>query len=197
MSRASRLTFILCLAWTASLAQIAAENTPVVPLEADCPIGLRATVEKNGNLLAAQRLQVTLTQWPPFGIVASRVIVHGIASVANRPEPSEIVQNLDLNRILDSRLIGSPGSLPGWQPYPTGDLQGILPPLTAPVIVKVSPRRLPDSTPRSSDSRWYAWVSGFTTIKFIDLESVSYADGTSWNALNGKPCRVSVGSSIW
>jgi hypothetical protein len=114
MSRASRLTFILCLAWTASLAQIAAENTPVVPLEADCPIGLRATVEKNGNLLAAQRLQVTLTQWPPFGIVASRVIVHGIASVANRPEPSEIVQNLDLNRILDSRLIGSPGSLPGW-----------------------------------------------------------------------------------
>jgi hypothetical protein len=123
MSRASRLTLILCLASTASLAQIAAEDTPVVPLEADCPIGIRATVEKKGSLLAAQRLQVTLTQWPVFGIIASRIIVHGVASVANRPEPSEIVQNLDLNRILDPRLIGSPGSLPGWEPHPTGDHQ--------------------------------------------------------------------------
>jgi hypothetical protein len=190
MGRASRLTLILCLASTASLAQIAAEDMPVVSLEADCPIGIRATVEKNGNLLAAQRLQVTLTQWPVFGIIASRIIVHGVASVANRPEPSEIVQNLDLNRILDPRLIGSLGSLPGWEPQPTGDLQGILPPLAAPVVVKIS-------TARPPDSRWYAWVSGFTAIKFIDLESVSYADGTGWHASNGKPCRVPVGSSVW
>jgi hypothetical protein len=28
------------------------------------------------------------------------------------------------------------------------------------------------------DSRWYAWVSGFTAVDFVDLESVSYADGT-------------------
>jgi hypothetical protein len=188
MSRASRLTLILCLASTASLAQIAAEDRPVVPLEADCPIGIRATVEKNGNLLAAQRLQVTLTQWPAFGIIASRIIVHGIASVANRPEPSEVVQNLNLNRILDPRLIGSPGSLPGWEPYPTGDLQGILAPFAVPVVVKTS-------TARPPDSKWYAWVSGFTAIKFIDLESVNYADGTTWHASNGKPCRV--GSSVW
>ena len=53
-----------------------------------------------------------------------------------------------------------------------------------------------NSTPCSTDSRWYAWVSGFTAVKFIDLESVTYADGTSWHASNGKPCRILVGSSI-
>jgi hypothetical protein len=162
----------------------------LVPLEADCPVGVRAKLEKGGNLLPAQRLQVTLTKWPSFGIVASRITVHGIVAVANRPEPSEIKESLDLNRTLDPRLIGSSGSLPVWQPYPTGDLQGILPPLAAPVIIK-------SATPRSPDSRWYAWVSGFNAVNFIDLESVSYADGTSWHASNGKTCRVSVGSSVW
>jgi hypothetical protein len=196
MSSTGRLALILCLTSTASLAQIAAEDTPIVPLEADCPIGVRATVEKNGNLLAAQRLEVTLTKWPSFAIVASRITVHGIAAVANRPERSEITESLDLNKILDPRVIGSPASLPIWQPYPTGDLQGVFPPLSAPVIVKSSTRRLPDSAPRSSDSRWYAWVSGFTGVNFIDLESVSYADGTSWHVSNGKTCRVSVGSSF-
>jgi hypothetical protein len=127
MSR-SRLTLILCLASTALLAQ-----TPVrdifMPLEADCPIGIRATLEKSGNLLPAQRLQVTLTKGSSFRIVASRITVHGVAAVANHPEPSEITESLDLNRILDPSLIGSPGLLPVWQPSPTGDLQGILPPL--------------------------------------------------------------------
>jgi hypothetical protein len=197
MSGASRLALILCLLSTASSAQISVRDRPFVPLETDCPIGIRVTLEKGGDLLPAQRLQVTLTKWPSFAIVASRISVHGIAAVANRPEPFEIVQSLDLNRILDPRLIGSPGSLPVWQPYPTGDLQGILPPFAAPVIVRSWSGRSPDSTPRSSDSRWYAWVSGFTTIKFIDLESVSYADGTSWHVSNGKTCRVSVGSSVW
>jgi hypothetical protein len=32
-------------------------------------------------------------------------------------------------------------------------------------------------------------VGGFTAIKFIDLESVSYADDTSWQISNGKICR--------
>ena len=190
MSR-SRLTLILCLASTALLAQTPVRDIPLMPLEADCPIGIRATLEKSGNSLTAQRLQVALSNWPRKPIVASRITVHGIAAVANGPEPFEIQVSLDLNRILDPRLIGSPGSLPPvWQPYPTGDLQGILPPLATPVTIK-------HSTPRSPDSRWYAWVSGFTAVNFVDLESVSYADGTSWHATDGRPCRVSVGSSVW
>lgn len=188
LDRTSTFALILCFGSTASLAQIAVRDRSLVPLETNCPIGIRATVEKNGNLLAAQRLQVTLTQWPPFAIVASRITVHGIAAGATGPEQSEIQVSLELNRILDPRLIGSPGSLPVWQPYPTGDLQGILPPLAAPVIIK---------RPRSPDSRWYAWVSGFTAVNFIDLKSVSYADGTSWQVSNGKSCRISVGSSGW
>jgi len=190
MSRAIRLALILYLASTALSAQTPVRDAPFVPLGADCPIGIRATLEKRGNLLPAQRLQVTLSQWLSFGIVASRITVHGIAAGANRPKQSEIQVSLDLNRILDPRPIGSPGSLPVWQPYPTGDLQGILPPLGAPVIIK-------SATPRSPGSRWYAWVSGFTAVNFIDLESVSYADGTSWHVSNGKTCRVSVESSVW
>jgi hypothetical protein len=140
-------------------------------------------------LLPVQRLQVTLSIRQPKPMVASRITVHGIVEVANGPEPSELQVSLDLNRILDPRLLGS-RLPPVWQPHSTGDLQGIIPPFDAPVIVKAS-------TPPSSGSRWYAWVSGFTTIKFIDLESVSYADGTSWHASNEKPCRVPVGSSVW
>jgi hypothetical protein len=190
LDRTSTFGLILCFASTASLAQIAVRDHSLVPLETNCPIGIRATVEKNGDLLAAQNLQVTLTKWPSFGVVASRITVHGIAAGANGPEQSEIQVSLDLNRILDPRLIGSPGSQPVWQPYPTGDLQGILPPLAAPVIIK-------SSTPHSPDSRWYAWVRGFTAVNFIELESVSYADGTSWQVSNGKVCRVSVSSSGW
>ena len=190
MNRASKLALVLCLVAAASWAQISVRDRSLVPLEADCPIGIRATLEKRANLVPAQRLQVTLSKWPSFGIVASRITVHGTVAVPNRPEPSEITESLDLNRILDPRLIGSPGSVPVWQPHPTGDLQGILPPLGTPVIIK-------SATPRSTDSRWYAWVSGFNAVNFIDLESVSYADGTSWRASNRKTCRVSVGSSVW
>jgi hypothetical protein len=190
MSRVIRLALILYLTSTALSAQTPVRHPSLVPLEADCPIGVRATLETRENLLPAQRLQVTLSQSLPFEIVASHITVHGIAADANHPEQSEIQVSLDLNKILDSRLIGSPGSLPAWQPYPTGDLKGILPPLGTPVIIK-------SATPRLPGSRWYAWVSGFTAINFIDLESVSYADGTSWHVSNGKTCRVSVGSSVW
>ena len=31
----------------------------------------------------------------------------------------------------------------------------------------------------------------------VGSESVSYADGTSWHATDGRHCRVSVGSSVW
>ena len=110
MNRASKLALVLCLVAAASWAQISVRDRSLVPLEADCPIGIRATLEKRANLVPAQRLQVTLSKWPSFGIVASRITVHGTVAVPNRPEPSEITESLDLNRILDPRLIGSPGS---------------------------------------------------------------------------------------
>lgn len=185
MRQATRSALILCLASTASLAQISVRDISFVPLEANCPIGIQATLEKSGNLLAAQRLQVVLTQWPPFGIVASRVTVHGIAPVAIRSEPSEITESLDLNRIVDHpRPVASTGIVPHAS---TENILPWLPPAGEPVIVRVN----------SPDSRWYAWVSGFTAVSSIDLEFVSYADGTSWHASNGTPCRVSVVPSVW
>jgi hypothetical protein len=185
MRRTRRTAFILCLASTTSLAQISLRDIPFVPLEANCPIGIRAMLEKSGNLLAAQRLQVILSQWPPFGIVATRITVHGMALVADRPEPSEITESLDLNRIVNyPGPIASSGNVPHAS---TENVLPWLPPLGEPVIVRVS----------SPDSRWYAWVSGSTAVNFVDLESVSYADGTSWHASNGTPCRVSVVPSVW
>jgi hypothetical protein len=185
MRRTSRTALILCLASTASLAQISVRDIPFVPLEANCPIGIRATLEKSGNLLAAQRLQVILSQWPPFGIVATRITVHGTAPVANRPEPSEITESLDLSRIVNyPRPVASTGNVTHAS---TENVLPWLPPPGEPVIVRVS----------SPDSRWYAWVSGFTAVDSVDLESVSYADGTSWHASNGMPCRVSVVPSVW
>ena len=92
MNRAIKSTLILCFASIASLAQISVGDIPSLPQEAGCPIGIRATVEKDGNLLPIQRLQVTLTKWPSFAIVASRIAVHGIAAVANSTEPSEITK---------------------------------------------------------------------------------------------------------
>jgi hypothetical protein len=142
-------------------------------------------LEKSGNLLAAQRLQVILSQWPPFGIVATRITVHGMAPVGDRPERSEITESLDLNRIVDHHIpVASTGNVPHAS---SENVLPWLPPLGEPVIVRVS----------SPDSRWYAWVSGFTAINSVDLESVSYADGTSWHASNGTPCRVSVVPSVW
>ena len=185
MRRTSRSALILCLASTASLAQISLRDIPFVPLEANCPIGMQATLEKGGNLLATQRLQVILTKWPSFDIVASRITVHGIAPVANRPEPSEITERLDLNRIVDHpRPVVSPGNV---SHASTGNVLPWLSPPGEPVIVRVS----------SPDSRWYAWVTGFPAVSFVDLESVTYADGTSWHASNGTPCRVQVVPSVW
>ena len=51
MRRTSRSALILCLASTASLAQISVRDI-FVPLESNCPIGIHATLEKSGNLLA-------------------------------------------------------------------------------------------------------------------------------------------------
>jgi hypothetical protein len=185
MNRASKLALVLCLVSAASLAQISVRDRSLVPLEADCPIGIRATLEKRGNLVPAQRLQVTLSKWLSFGIVASRITVHGTVAVANRSEPSEITESLDLNRIVNyPGPIASSGNVPHAS---TENVLPWLPPLGEPVIVRVS----------SPDSRWYAWVSGSTAVNFVDLESVSYADGTSWHATDGRPCRVSVGSSVW
>jgi hypothetical protein len=185
MRRTSMPALILCLASTASLAQISLRDSRFVPLEANCPIGIQAKLEKSGNLLAPQRLQVILSQWPPSGIVASRITVHGMAPVANRPEPSEITESLDLNRIVNyPRPVASTGNLPH------ASTENVLPwlsPPGEPVIVRVS----------SPDSRWYAWVTGFTAVNSVDLESLSYADGTSWHASNGTPCRVSVVPSVW
>src|ERR1700733_11961575 len=109
-SRAIRLALILCLASTASLGQTAAEDRFVTAADADCPIGISATVEKNEHPLVAQRLQVTLTKWPSFAVVTSRITVHGIAAVPNSPKPSEITKNLDLNRIVDIRDLPPPAT---------------------------------------------------------------------------------------
>ena len=196
MRRTRRTALVLCLASTASLAQISLRDIPFVPLEANCPIGIRATLEKGGNLLATQRLQVILTKWPSFPIVATRITVHGMAPVADRPEPSEITESLDLNRIVDYHTpVASTGNIShaSTEPKeaPAGQMAGLDEILgtigTGPVIVRVSSR----------DSRWYAWVTGFTAVNSVDLESVSYADGTSWHASNGTPCRVSVVPSGW
>ncbi len=184
MSRTSRLALFLCFTPTALLAQIDLRDRPLVPLGTNCPVGMRATVEKSGNLLAAQRVQVTLTQWPPFGIVASRITIHGIAPVANHPEPSEIRESLDLNRIVDyprSDAFTARRESPAKQGQ-LAELDDILGPPPGPVFVRRS----------SPDSRWYAWVISSAAVNSIDLESVSYADGTSWHASNGTPCRVSV-----
>jgi hypothetical protein len=196
MSRAIRPALILCLASTASLAQIAAERTPIAPPEADCPIGIRGTVEKNEHPLAGQRLEVTLTKWPSFAIVASRITIHGTATVANSAEPSEITRNLDLKRIVDYARPAPTSNVPYASTEqkktpagqgPLAELNDIFGPLTMPVLVRRN----------SPDSRWYAWVTGFAAVNSIDLKSVSYADGTSWHVANGKTCRVLVGSPVW
>ena len=167
-------------------------RTPGSRLSNRCPCDL----EKGGNLLPAQRLQVTLSQWPPFGVVASRITVHGVAPVADGSQPPEITKSLGLIPIVDHSTPPHTSNVPHasteTKGAPTGQgqlaaLDDILGPLQEPVIVRVS----------SPDSRWYAWVSGINAINFIELESVSYADGTSWQVSNGKTCRVSVGSSVW
>jgi hypothetical protein len=47
------------------------------------------------------------------------------------------------------------------------------------------------------DAGWYSWVVGFTAVNSIELDSVNFADGTSWHAADGKTCRVPVSSSTW
>jgi hypothetical protein len=192
---AIRLPLILYLASTALSAQTLVRDA-FVPVEADCPVGVRATLEKGANLLPAQRLQVILSQWPPVGIVASRITVHGVAPVADGSQPPEITKILGLIPVVDHSRPSHTSNVPRASTEPKGAptgqgqlaaLDDILSPPQEPVILRVS----------SPDSRWYAWVSGINAIKFIELESVSYADGTSWQVSNGKTCRVSVGSSVW
>jgi hypothetical protein len=185
MNRMSRLAVVLSLASTASLAQSISRDMPVLPLEAHCPIDIRATLEKSGNMAGAQRLQITLNKWPSFAITATRITIHGIASDANHPEPAETTETLDLTRIVD---YPGPSVSPVNVPHAsTQNEMPWLPPPGEPVIVRA----------HSHESRWYAWLMGFTAVHSIDLESVSYAGGTSWHAANGKPCRVSVSSSVW
>jgi hypothetical protein len=184
MNRISKLAVALSLASTASLAQSSVKVFPFLPLQTNCPIALRATLEKRGNILGAQRVQLTF--WPSFGIVASRITVHGIAPAAKSPEPSEISESLDLNPIVDYPRPPNVSTVNVPHDSKENDMPW-LPPPGQPVLV----------VDRSPDTRWYAWVVGFTAIHSIDLDSVNYADGTSWQVANGKPCRVPVGSSPW
>jgi hypothetical protein len=184
MRRTVRLALILCLVSTASLAQTSAREKSFVPLGASCPIGIQAVIEKRETALAFQRLQVILTGWPPRSVIASRVTVRGMAPVADGPGLSEIAESLDLIRPDRPRPVAPTGNTlqsSAENPMPW------LPPIGQPVIVRVTSR----------DSRWYAWVSGLIDVSSIDLESVSYADGTSWHASNGAPCRVAVVPSAW
>jgi hypothetical protein len=202
----TRLALILCLASTTSVAQVAGEGNPVMPLEADCPVAVRATVEKNDHPRAAQRLEVTLTKWPSFAIVASRITVHGIAPVADSAEPPKITRSLALDRAPDYARSVPPSNVLSastqQKEAPTGqelppELKDILGPLTQPILIRSIGPRILNSDFGPHDSRWYAWVTGFGALNSIDLESVSYADGTSWHVSNGKTCQVSVGSSAW
>jgi hypothetical protein len=191
MSGAIRIALVLYLASSTLSAQTPGKDVPSGPLEGDCPIVVHATLDGRVNRLPIQRLQVTLSQRPASAIVAARVTVHGIAGGLNHSENFENETSVDLNKVRDPRPVGSPGSLPPiWQPHPTGDFQGVLPPLGLRIIIK-------SASSRSSESRWYAWVSGFSAVNFVDVESVSYADGTTWHVVNGKTCRVSVGQSVW
>lgn len=186
----SRLALTLAIASTASLAQNSVSDIPFIPLEANCPVDTHATLEKSGNMLGAQRLQVTLSKWPAFGIVAARVTVHG-APVSNHPEPSEITANLNLNPIVDHPR----PSVSSTTNVPHTSTENDMPWLTSiggPVMVRIVRGHSPDTR-----TRWYAWVMGFTAVSSIDLDSVSYEDGTSWHAADGKPCRVPLSSSVW
>jgi len=183
MNRVTRLAFILSLASTASVAQVSVMDFPFVPLETSCPIGVRATLEKSRSLFAPQRLEVTLTN-VHLPVSTLRITVHGVAPVAESPAPSEIGESLDLNRVMAPR---PPAST---EPKKTGQgemaaLDDILGTIGTPVIIRSS----------TGPQRWYGWVTGFTAVNFIDLDSVSCSDGTSWHASNGKTCRISLGDA--
>jgi hypothetical protein len=185
MNRVTGLAFLLSLASTALVAQVSVMDFSFVPLETNCPIGVRATLEKSSSLFAPQRLEVTLS-YVHLPVSALRIRVHGMAPVANSPAPSESAETLELNRVMGPRPHAST------EPKKTGQgemaaLDGVLGTIGTPVIVRSS----------NGPQRWYGWVTGFTAVNFIDLDSVTYADGTSWHAANGKTCRLSLGSSPW
>ena len=75
---------------------------PLVPLETNCPIGVRATLEKSRSLFAPQRLEVTLTN-PHLPVSSLGITVQGMAPIANSPAQSESTESLDLNRAMDPR----------------------------------------------------------------------------------------------
>jgi hypothetical protein len=183
MNRVSRLALILSLASTASLAQVSVMGFPLVPRETNCPIGVRATLEKSRSLFAPQRLEVTLTN-VRLPVSFLRITVHGFAPVANSPAPAETLESLDLNRVMDPRPYTptEQKETPKGQGELTGLDEIVSTISTNPVIVRS----------RNGPQRWYAWVTGLTGVNFIDLDSVSYADGTSWQAPNGKACRISL-----
>jgi hypothetical protein len=182
MNRVTRLAFILSLASTASVAQVSVMDFSFVSLETNCPIGVRATLEKSRSLFAPQRLEVTLT-YVHLPVSALRITLHGVAPVADSPAPTEIGESLDLNRVMDPRPPAS--TEPKQTPKGQGEmaaLDEVLGTMGTPVIIRSS----------TGPQRWYGWVTGFTAVNFIDLDSVSYGDGTSWHASNGKTCRISL-----
>jgi hypothetical protein len=124
---------------------------------------------------------------PSFAIVASRITVHSIAPGANSAEPSEITRSFDLAPIPEyTRPAPTPNvaSASSEQKEPSlgqempAEPKAVLGPLTGSILVSSSGPRILKVDFGARDSRWYAWVSGFTAVDFVDLESVSYADGT-------------------
>ncbi len=181
MNRVSRLALILSLASTASLAQVSVKGFPSPLREANCPIGVRAKLERSRSLFAPQRLEVTLTNHH-FPVSSLGITVHGMAPVANSPAQSETTESLVLNRVMDRRPYTSTEQKESPKAQgQLGELDAILGTIGQPVLVR-----------STWPQRWYAWVTGLTGVNFVDLDSVSYADGTSWQAPNGKTCRLSL-----
>jgi hypothetical protein len=155
---------------------------PFLPLETGCPIGVHATLERSRISFAPQRLDVTLA-YVHLTVSALRITVHGVAPVASNPAPSETAETLELNRVM------APRPYAPTEQKQSPNLQGEMAPLDdvlgtigTPVIIRSS----------TGPQRWYGWVTGFSAVNFIDLDSVSYGDGTSWHASNGKTCRLSL-----
>ena len=181
MNRVSRLAFILSFASTSSLAQVSVMGFPLVPLGTNCPIGVRATLEKSRSLFAPQRLEVTLTNHH-LPVSSLGITVQGMAPIANSPAQSESTESLVLNRAMDPRPYTSTEQKESSKGQgQMGELDAILGTIGQPVLVR-----------STWPQRWYVRVTGFTSVNFIDLDSVSYADGTSWQAPNGKACRISL-----
>ena len=173
MTSFARFSFAFIFAGLAAAApghaQTGTTQTIVLPAAGNvsCPVAMQAQYGADGGLMAVR------------GGATHSGIGTPLRLTLNNPKPGEI----SAIRITFHGWDGTGRTLPAKSTAPAAETNSSYANATRTMdlTVSIGPQKSADTV---------VWVSGLTAVDSIDLDSVSYADGSNWEPRASQACRI-------